>query len=76
MYETHAVTVQSMQYMAQLYVCVFLFCFSGDDMSLLVTEKVKQTVKVPDVSMDTSQDGEHNEDTELVVLSGGFKGGA
>ena len=52
----------------KFYVCVFLSCFSGDDMSLLVTEKVKQTVKVPDVSMDTSQDGEHNEDTELVVL--------
>ena len=49
-------------------VCVFLSCFSGDDMSLLVTEKVKQTVKVPDVSMDTTQDGEHNEDIELVVL--------
>ena len=37
-------------------------------MFLLITEKVKQTVKVLDVSMGTTQDDKHTEGTELVVL--------
>ena len=54
---------------AVLFLFACLFDSSGNDVSLLITEKVKQTVQVPDVTMDTTtQDDDLNENTELAVL--------
>ena len=52
-----------------LYVRTFSLYSNSDGISLLVTEKVKQTVKVPDVTMETTtQDDDLNENTELAIL--------